>query len=204
VKSAEITRIVVQRSHGSRACLLIFIACLSFAAGNLWAAELNIRQNQLPIALGQYLDYFEDSSGQLSIDDILVADFDWQRSTQSIPTLGMSTSAFWFYILLTGAGQDVVLSLDPPSLDRVEFYFVRNSEVVASTVVGDTILASQLTHHYRIPVVPFELASPGVDTRVYFRATSTTGIEIPITLSTMPLFSQAQQTPLALIGANWR
>lgn len=201
MKSGEITRIDTQKSHGCRAWTLVFLICLFSSAGNLWAAELNIRQNQLPVTLGQYLDYFEDSSEQLSIDDILAGEFDWQRSTQSIPTLGMSTSAFWFYILLTGEGQDVVLSLDSPTIDRVEFYFVRNSEVVASSVVGDTIPASQLTHHYRIPIVPFELAPQGEATQVYFRVTSTGGIEIPITLSTMPLFSQAQQVPLTLIGA---
>jgi len=35
-----------------------------------FAAELNITQNQLPVVLGPYLDYYEDPSQNLSIVDI--------------------------------------------------------------------------------------------------------------------------------------
>jgi hypothetical protein len=36
----------------------------------------------------------------LPIDDILSDEFEWQRSRQSIPTMGMSSSAFCFHIRL--------------------------------------------------------------------------------------------------------
>ena len=199
----KIRKIGIRTIQCFRAWQLVLITCLFCTSSSLWAAELNIRRNQLPVTLGQYLDYMEDPGREHSIDDILSGEFNWQRSSQSIPTMGMSTSAFWFYIRLTGAdldGQNLVLSLDSPTLDRVEFYFVRNGQLIQKSVLGDTIPTSQQTHPYRIPIVPFELVFPGDETRIYFRVTSNAGIEISLTLTTMLQLIQAQQIPLTFFG----
>ena len=95
--------------------------------------------------------------------------------------MGMSSSAFWFHIRLTGedtAGQDLVLSLDSPALDRIEFYFVRDDQLIQKSVLGDSIPTSQQSYPYRIPIVPFEQAPQGSETQVYIRVTSSSGIEI--------------------------
>jgi hypothetical protein len=60
------------------------------------AAELNITQNQLPVTLGPYLDYFEDPERAYTIEQMTSDSIEWKRSTQTIPTLGMSKSAHWF------------------------------------------------------------------------------------------------------------
>lgn len=168
------------------------------------AAELNISENQLPVNLGQYLDYYEDSTRQLSIDDILAGAVHWQRSSQSIPTLGMSNSAHWFYIILSGEqllGEDLVLSLNAPDLDRIEFYFIQNNAIVSQALAGDSIPFSQQEFPYRIPVIPFELADKGELTRIFFRATSSGGVEIPLSLTTISLLSAGQQSKLVFSGA---
>lgn len=180
------------------------VATITLCSSISFAAELNIIQNQLPVTLGQYLDYLEDPGRELTIDDIIDGEFDWIRSTQSIPTLGLSESAYWFYIVLTVAelaDKNLVLRLDAPTLDRVEFYFVRNSRVIQESIVGDTIAFSQLDHPYRIPVVSFQLGDTGEETRIYFRATSGFGIEIPLTLTTMSLLALEQQGQLSFYGA---
>ena len=109
--------------------------------------------------------------------------------------MGMSSSAFWFHIRLTGedtAGQDLVLSLDSPTLDRIEFYFVRDGQLIQKSVLGDSIPTSQQSHPYRIPIVPFVLAPQGSETQVYIRVTSSSGIEMPLTLTTMGLLAVAR------------
>ena len=184
----------------ARAVCLLLLYGLS---GQLHAAELNITQNQLPVVLGQYLDYYEDPNGNLTIAEILSSEIPWQRSTQAIPTLGLSTSAHWFSIILTGEQLDdenLVLSIDAASLDRLDFYFVNADGSIDHKIAGDTIPFSQLDQPYRIPVVPFELVRGNEETRIFFRAFSQSGVEIPLTLTTMDQLAIEQQGQLTFFG----
>lgn len=183
---------------------LLLVGLLFGLSRAILAAELNITENQLPVNLGQYLDHYEDPSGDLTIAEVLDGDLSWQRSTQAIPTLGFSPSAHWFFVELTNTrsfDSEVVLALQAATLDLVEFYIVRDSRVVAQTRVGDTISFAELEQPYRIPLVPFELADDGNPTRVYLRVQSRSGIEIPLNLTTMRLLAVQQQSELAFFGA---
>ncbi len=184
--------------------LLLAVASLLLPFAAVTAAELNITQNQLPVNLGPYLDYFEDPERAYTIEQMTSDSIDWQRSTQTVPTLGMSKSAHWFCIILSGENmedEDLVLALNTPVMDRVEFYFVNGSEVVRTSVVGDTVPLSQLDYPYRIPVVPFEIANEGGYNKIIFRATSTAGVEIPLVLTTVSLLAESQQAELVFNGA---
>jgi signal transduction histidine kinase len=168
------------------------------------AAELNITQNQLPVNLGPYLDYFEDPERAYTIEQMTSDSIAWQRSTQTIPTLGMSKSAHWFCIVLSGENmqdEDLILALDTAVMDRVEFYFVNGDTVVRTSVVGDTIPVSQLDYPYRFPVIPFEIAEEGQYNKIIFRAVSSVGVEIPLTLTTISLLAESQQSVLVFDGA---
>jgi len=190
--------------HTSMTGLLLTVALLLLPCTDAWAAELNITQNQLPVNLGPYLDSFEDPERALTIEQMTSESIQWQRSTQSIPTMGMSKSAHWFSIVLSGENmmdEDLVLSLDTPTVDRIEFYFVNGDEVVRTSVAGDTIPLSQLDYPYRIPVIPFEIAAQGQYTKIIFRATSSVGVEIPLTLTTVSLLAESQQSVLVFDGA---
>jgi hypothetical protein len=168
------------------------------------SAELSITANQLPLRLGPYLDFFEDESAELTIEEILSSEPSWQRSEQSIPTMGISSSAFWFLIKLTSReaiADALVLSSDVPIVDRIEFYFVVDGELRQQSVAGDTVPFSDMDYAYRIPVIPFELAPVGEPTQVYIRAVSTSGLEMPLTLSTMAMLASEQQGQLTFFGA---
>lgn len=181
------------------AALLLFL----FVA-NANAAEVNITRNQLPVVLGQYLDIYEDFSAELSIDDVLARELPWQRSTETIPTLGITTSAIWFYLEITTReliNESLVLSVDSSVLDRLDFYFVRNNAVISQSTAGDTVPFSEIALPYRIPIIPFNLAPVGETTRVFIRARSTSGIEMPLTLSTMGTVAADQQSQLTFFGA---
>lgn len=185
-------------------CLLaaLMLTLLILSAAD--AAELNITQNQLPVTLGPYLDYFEDSEGSYTIEQMRSDSIEWRRSTQSVPTLGMSKSAHWFSIVLSGENmldEDLVLAVNSPVIDRIDFYFLDGDEVSRHTVVGDTVPLSQLNYPYRIPVVPFEIAGAGASNEIIFRAVSTAGVEIPLTLTTVSLLAESQQVELVFNGA---
>lgn len=177
---------------------------LLLAVSNTNAAEVNITRNQLPVVLGQYLDIYEDPSRELSIQDILDRDIPWRRSSESIPTLGITSSAYWFYLEITTReliNENLVFSVNSSILDRLEFYFVRGETIVSQSVAGDTVPFSEIDQPYRIPIIPFNLAPVGETTRVFIKAQSTSGIELPLTLSTMGTVAVDQQGQLTFFGA---
>jgi len=184
--------------------LFLALAFLFLSASFSSAAELSITQNQLPVNLGPYLDYFEDPDRAYTIEQMTSDSIKWQRSTQAIPTMGMSKSAHWFSIVLSGENmldEGLVFALDSPVIDRVEFYFVDGDTVIRTSVVGDTIPLSQLDYPYRFPIVPFEIAEEGKYNKIIFRAVSSTGVEIPLTLTTVSLLAESQQSILVFNGA---
>lgn len=81
--------------------------------------------------------------------------------------------------------EELVLALDTPALDRAEFYFVQQDQVVRQTIVGTTIPLSALDYPFRIPVVPFQLNALDDATEIYIRATSALGVEMPLTVTTI-------------------
>jgi|TARA_B110000285_G_scaffold31098_1_gene32000 signal transduction histidine kinase len=194
--------IAVIRSYLTSLCFLLALLLLPVPVS--YAAELNITQNQLPVNLGPYLDYFEDPEHAYTIEQMTSDSIQWQRSTQTIPTMGMSESAHWFSIVLSGEnmlGEDLVLALDTVILDRVEFYFVDGGTVVRTSVAGDTVPLSQLDYPYRFPIVPLEIPGEGQHTKIIFRAVSSVGVEIPLTLTTVSLLAESQQSVLVFDGA---
>ena len=194
--------IAVIRSYLTSLCFLLALLLLPVPVS--YAAELNITQNQLPVNLGPYLDYFEDPEHAYTIEQMTSDAIQWQRSTQTIPTMGMSESAHWFSIVLSGEnmlGEDLVLALDTVILDRVEFYFVDGGTVVRTSVAGDTVPLSQLDYPYRFPIVPLEINEEGQRTKIIFRAVSSVGVEIPLTLTTVSLLAESQQSVLVFDGA---
>jgi signal transduction histidine kinase len=194
--------IAVIRSYLTSLCFLLALLLLPVPVS--YAAELNITQNQLPVNLGPYLDYFEDPEHAYTIEQMTSDSIQWQRSTQTIPTMGMSESAHWFSIVLSGEnmlGEDLVLALDTVILDRVEFYFVDGGTVVRTSVAGDTVPLSQLDYPYRFPIVPLEIPGEGQRTKIIFRAVSSVGVEIPLTLTTVSLLAESQQSVLVFDGA---
>ena len=194
--------IAVIRSYLTSLCFLLALLLLPVSVS--YAAELNITQNQLPVNLGPYLDYFEDPEHAYTIEQMTSDSIQWQRSTQTIPTMGMSESAHWFSIVLSGEnmlGEDLVLALDTVILDRVEFYFVDGGTVVRTSVAGDTVPLSQLDYPYRFPIVQLEINEEGQRTKIIFRAVSSVGVEIPLTLTTVSLLAESQQSVLVFDGA---
>lgn len=179
------------------------IAPLLFLSQTGFGAELNVKRNQLPVTLGQYLDYYEDPSRLLTISDILSDDVAWERSLESIPTLGFSDSAHWFSINITSdelGGKELVLSTDSPNIDLIQFYIVRSDQSIESYDTGDTVPFSRQIARFRIPVLPFEMSASGDTTQVFMRVTSQSGIEIPLTLSTMHELASQQQSQIAFFG----
>ncbi len=183
----------------SKLALMLLLFCSPIAQ----SAELNVSRNQLPVNLGQYLDYFEDSEAELTINQVMRSDIPWQRSTQAIPTLGISASSYWFSLVLTStelAREGLILLLESPTLDLIEYYIAHGDQIVWQEAVGDTVSYDDITQPYRVPILPFDMADADSETRIYFRVTSQVGIEVPLVLTSAQLLAEESQTLLAFFG----
>ena len=186
-------------------CLALSLVIVSLTAifNSAQAAEINVTRNQLPVNLGQYLDYFEDSNNELSIAEVMTEDVPWQRSTQAIPTLGISASSYWFSLIITStelARENLLLILESPTLDLIEFYIAHDDQIVWQEAVGDTVSYNDITQPYRVPILPFDMAASDSETRIYFRITSQVGIEVPLVLTNAQLLAEESQSLLAFFG----
>ena len=185
-----------------RGCLAICLFWLLSSNASL-AAELNVSRNQLPVNLGQYLDYLEEPPGGLSIGEVMQGNHAWQRSTQAIPTLGISSSSYWFYLVLTStelANESLLLVSEAPTLDLLEFFITHDDQIIWQEATGDTVSYNDISQPYRVPLLPFDMADADSETRIYFRISSRAGIEVPLLLTTAPLLAEESQSVLAFFG----
>ncbi|MEX2131874.1 MAG: sensor histidine kinase [Pseudohongiellaceae bacterium] len=198
-----------QGLFGPDLCRLLLLALLVFSGsiGQSFAAEVSVSSNQLPIALSPYLDYLEDTGRELTIEDLLTnpTRFQWRRNTQNTPTLGISNSAHWFFLQILPrdlkADVPLILTVDAPIIDRIDIYFVIDRQLTDQTTVGDTIPFSALRLPLRIPAVELEQLETGRPVGVYFRITSSSGVEFPLLLTDLELLLFTEQGAHAYLGA---
>ena len=91
--------------------LLIFSLCFLFGKGPL----VNAREAESVV---KTIEYFEDSSGKLEINDVLLESF--LLSSTDIPNLGLSSSVYWFRVSLKTKNTSetpYILSVEKPLID---------------------------------------------------------------------------------------
>ncbi len=191
------------RVAGTKLVPAILLLLQLFWANSSLAAELNVSRNQLPVNLGQYLDYLEEPPEGLSISEVMSDDHGWQRSTQAIPTLGLSDSSYWFSLVLTSedlANESLLLVTEAPTLDLIEYFIAHDDQIIWQEATGDTVSFADISQPYRIPLLPFDMADSDSETRIYFRVSSQVGIEVPLVLTTALLLAEESQSILAFFG----
>lgn len=109
----------------------------------LWAAQpvtLSATIDTYPLS-GSYLEFLEDSSGSLTIEDILTPGraARFRPVQQHIPNYGMTDSAFWFRLTIDPgetASREWYLYLNSPLLDTVELYLSRDDGSIIRETAG--------------------------------------------------------------------
>jgi signal transduction histidine kinase len=206
-----LTTVCAMLASASHACPRTVAALICFLFGALscctsQAAELNAASNQLPIRLGLYLEMLVDETGTLDVDDVRRASQtdDWQRSAQAVPTLGFSASTYWFRFTLSGsalAESDLVLDAHSPTLDRVDLFVFNQGRLLKQSSAGDTIPFSELEIAHSIPLFSLaDLADPSQQLELFIRVKSQGGLEIPLTLTSLSLELQDQQSETLFYG----
>lgn len=151
------------------------------AADDLQTGTAYLRPSDLDI------QYFEDTSGELRIEDILSPAFSaeaFSDSENKIPGFGAQHAAYWFRFEIVNQHPSVEhwwLEVQNPLLDRIELYQIDNNAVSALSVMGDGYELDQRPVPVRNPVFPIYIEK---DKRqvIYMRVVTTGAVSLPLAL----------------------
>ena len=141
-----------------------------------------LQRNTAPLYQGEVL-VLEDKAASLDLEAAL--QIDWRKQAQSPVNFGYSHSAYWFYLPVTPAlatlGPRVLLEIDFPTIDRLEFFHVdAEGRVVAQVTTGTDFPFSSRPIWDDDWILP--LQNPRVGDRILLRAQTSNSLQIPIRL----------------------
>jgi signal transduction histidine kinase len=147
---------------------------------------------------------FEDTTGVLSYKSVTDSNHisDFKYSTQVVPNLGFSKSAFWFKFNLQDSSsrqREWVLDIAMPSLHEVDFFISSSDSLLESVRTGFIMSRQQKSIPYRNPAIEFE-CFPGKYYTIYARIKSETPIIAPIFLREKKNYIGYDRTREFLLG----
>jgi len=153
--------------------------------------------------LAHYIEYIEDQTQQLTIQEVLHQPKQWQMQKQDKPYFGYSKSAYWLKVdVQTTAYQQSaprLLEVAYPLLDDIQIFLVQNQKVIQQWQLGDKWLFEQREIPHHLFIVPINLAAQQ-HYQFYFRIQSSSGLQVPISLWPERSFWQHDQTRQLLLG----
>ncbi len=97
---------------------------------SLFSNQIILKDNIGKYSPGLGLEYFEDKSGNLLINDIIDNDkIVWEKSKSEVPAFGFSRSAFWLKTNLQNSSDEskYILEISYPPLRNIELYYFDNT-----------------------------------------------------------------------------
>lgn len=155
--------------------------------------------------LNESLEYFEDETRDLSIQDIISFPEQNFRSLGSYQNLGFSKSAFWVKLRLKNEKKKVrhplfVLRADYPEIDSVDYYQVSDSgELINSGQTGTMMPVTTRSRPDENIVFLISIPHDSIHT-LYLRMTSETPIMLDFSLHSMDQYLRVYQRSTLLNG----
>lgn len=181
----------------------LFIAALvTTASSHTWATSLLVSPHVYEYQLNPYIEYLEDPSGELEIEDILLdyQDSDlWVQNNEHIPNLGFSNSAYWFRISIVNPTEFPfvrLLEIAYPLLDSVAMYQYEGDQLMANYIAGNGILFRSRPIKHRHLVFPIEITAE-TQSQIYLRVKSGNAVQLPIKMWEERVFWSNDQKDLA-------
>src|SRR5436190_18814644 len=102
---------------------IIIIPILVILSNNLFASNqkvITFTDSSKSFLIGKYLSILEDTSGKLTIDDIIKSS-DFRENNSEVPNLGLNSSSFWikFTVQNNSSNDFLLLDIAYPLLDVV-------------------------------------------------------------------------------------
>lgn len=132
------------------------------------------------------LQYWPESGERLDIGEVRAREesLGWEPITRDVVNFGYTTQAYWYRVSLTNPFDrelERLLEISYPLLDHVEFYQVRNGQVIARYRTGDKYPFESRPMQHRTLVFPVTLASES-SSDLYLRVATSGSHQLPLTL----------------------
>lgn len=144
-------------------------------------------------SIGEGLQFYEDKSSALSLDDILTANVPWQINSEDVFSQGYSNSPFWlkFEIENLGVTERYLLEVGYPVLDHLDIYIEHDKQPISSFIMGDKVQFHERPIEHRLFLVPIEIKSGQTQT-IYIRVKSTSSLQAPIVIWERSAFHESE------------
>lgn len=165
-------------------------------------AEVPLNAQTTHINLGPELHYVEDVSHHLKLDDMLQPSLNWIENTQDILNKGYTHSAYWLKIDFRNTSNyslEKFIQLAYPQLDHVDFYVVKNNQLIMHKHTGDTLPFSERPTLHRDFVLPMNFA-PQEALSLFIRVASSSAMQLPLELWTPENFYAADHYDVLGMG----
>ena len=188
-------------------CLSFFLATLimfaAFPPPSQAAQPLVVGQDTQNVSLGLYVDFFEDPSQKLTIEEIsspsLAGHF--SPSTKEIPGFGFTKSIYWVRLTLINPQPEPTqyyLEVAYPLLDHIGLY-TPTAKGFSVLKVGDKHPFAERPVKSRNFIFPLTLAAQKTTT-IYLRCKSTSSLNFPLTLLSPLALAEKISTERSLLG----
>lgn len=173
-------------------CYLAFLTCAAIG-GPLYSAY-TVTGNETSVALGKYLEVYEDKTGKLALEDIRKADISWRKETKESPSYGYSDSAIWLKLVIENPLhrlQPYLLEIGYPLLDEIQFFTADQGDY-EKIVTGDLYAFSErkIESNYFV----FDIKPKAGESTYYFRVTSTSSLQVSLGLWSPKSLAQKDRT----------
>ncbi len=175
---------------------MVLICCLGAHATSM----LILDKTGQSYSLGERVEYFEDGSGRLEIDELRqVPDQAWKKYSGKVPDFGFSHSAYWFRIVLQANEARWLLEIDYPLLDEITLYTFDGARLLQTVRTGDDRPYVDRPLEHVAFDLPLELPRAQPVT-VYLRVQSRGTVQVPMTLWQEEAYLEHHDTVTALQG----
>lgn len=176
--------------------LLIVVLACSFEVNGQTPIVLNdklLKQNLYP-----GLEYFEDQSASMSIEQVLTQEFlTVPDDVKGNLAFGYSSSSYWIRLHLDNRSRfdRWLVEVGYPLLDEIDFYLISNKTVIEHYSSGDQFKFSHRPLIHRNFLFPIQLQQEQ-PAFVYLRVKSSSSVRIPLFLWQAEEFAEEDQERL--------
>ena len=181
--------------------IIMFWASLLFSFEVQAAPTLQLNSTQHQYHLDEYIEYFEDKSGQLDVLSIRQQpETAWKKPADPGISFGFSDSAYWLRINIEmSEPQSWVLEIDSPLLDEISFYLYTGEQLLQEVQTGDARPFVERPLKFREFVFPLRLP-PAEQTNLYLRVKSSGSVQVPMHIWEEISFYQRDESETAILG----
>ena len=140
-------------------------------------------------SLDDYLEYFEDKDGKLSIDEVASTEFrnKFKHLSERSPSFGYSRSVYWLKFKLKNVGSGMMnpmraIKFDYPNIHYIDFFQIDSTGKIRDHSQTGTLRSAESRSYPDERFVFFAAVRPGDQYTIYFRVSSGAPLNINVSL----------------------